>query len=425
MGDLLRRYWMPVAGVTEFDRRATKALRLFGEDLVMYRDLSGNWGLVDRHCAHRRADLSYGFPEREGIRCNYHGWCFDSTGACIEQPYEDVAHADARMKERVHLKAYPVAEKGGLLWAYMGPQPAPELPDWEAFSWPNGFRQIVLSEIPCNWFQCQENSIDPVHFEWMHNNWSLRQKGVLHPYSAPHKEVGFEEFEHGFLYKRVRGNATRQDPLWAVGRVCLWPNGVFLGDHFEWRVPIDDEHTLSVCWSFTRVPREAEPYAQESIPTWYGPIRDDEGSWISSHVMNQDFVAWVGQGVVADRSLEMLSPSDKGITMIRRRFFEELEAVAAGADPKGLLRDPDKNRRIVLPMAHREIFTEGLPLDELRAHPIFGRHLFHYPFQAGQPEAVAQAYRQAMGLDRLQAAGHEAAVAAGAAPSSVSPARTT
>jgi len=399
MGDLLRRYWMPIAGVTEFDRRATKPMRLFGEDLVLYRDLEGNWGLVDRHCPHRRADLAYGFPESEGLRCNYHGWRFGADGSCLEQPYEDVAHPEARMKDRIRITAYPVQEKAGLLWAYMGPAPAPLVPDWEAFSWPNGFRQIVISEIPCNWFQCQENSIDPVHFEWMHNNWSLRQQGVLQPYSPAHKETGFEEFEHGFLYRRVRGNGRKEDPMWAVGRVCLWPNAVFLGDHFEWRVPIDDENTLSVCWSYTRVPRESEPYVQASIPAWHGPIRDEHGDWISSHVMNQDFVAWVGQGRIADRSLENLSASDRGITMIRKKFFEELDAVAAGADPKGVLRDPDRNHEVGLPLAFREILTGGMPLAELKAHPIFGRHLHDYVFQAGQPEPVARAYREAMGLE--------------------------
>ena len=187
--------------------------------------------------------------------------------------------------------------------------------------------------------------------------------------------------------------------MWAVGRVCLWPNAVFLGDHFEWRVPIDDENTLSVCWSYTRVPRESEPYVQASIPTWHGPIRDEHGDWISSHVMNQDFVAWVGQGRIADRSLENLSASDRGITMIRKKFFEELDTVAAGADPKGVLRDPDRNHKVELPLAFREILTGGMPLAELKAHPIFGRHLHDYVFQAGQPEPVARAYREAMGLD--------------------------
>ncbi len=400
MGNLLRRYWMPVAGVSEFETRDTKPMRLFGEELVLYRDLSGTWGMVARNCPHRRADLSYGYVEKKGLRCNYHGWSFDETGACVEQPYEDTAHPDVGMKNKIRITSYPVQEKGGLLWVYMGPQPQPLLPDWEAFSWPNGFRQIVISEIPCNWFQCQENSIDPVHFEWMHNNWSLRLSGKTGPYSPEHKKVGFEEFEHGYLYKRIRGNKTEDDPHWSIGRVCLWPNAVFLGDHFEWRVPIDDERTLSVCWSYTRVPTEQDPYVQESIPTWYGPIKDEEGRWISSHVMNQDFVAWVGQGVISDRTQENLGASDRGIVMIRKKFFDEMEAVAAGAEPKGLIRDETQNHRIELPIAHRREVVDGVSLAELKAHPIFGRHLHGYLFQAGQPEAVNQAYLKAMGLDK-------------------------
>ena len=86
MGDLLRRYWMPIAGISEFDGRSTRPLRLMGEDLVLYKDLGGRYGLVDRRCAHRRADLAYGMVEQEGLRCNYHGWRFDAGGHCIERP---------------------------------------------------------------------------------------------------------------------------------------------------------------------------------------------------------------------------------------------------------------------------------------------------------------------------------------------------
>ena len=164
MGDLLRRYWMPIAGVYEFDQASTKPIRLMGEDLVLYRDLSGTYGLVQRQCPHRRADLSFGMVEAQGLRCSYHGWQFNQHGACIHQPFEDTAHPERDAKARVQLTAYPVQAKGGMLWAYMGPLPAPLLPDWEAFSWDNGFTQVVLSEVPCNWFQCQENSIDTVHF---------------------------------------------------------------------------------------------------------------------------------------------------------------------------------------------------------------------------------------------------------------------
>ena len=144
-----------------------------GEDLVLYKDLSGQYGLLDRHCPHRRADLSYGIVEECGLRCNYHGWLFDATGTCIEQPFEDIDAPEMRFRDQIRIKAYKVQALAGLLWAYLGPEPAPLVPNWEPFTWKNGFVQIVFSEVPCNWFQCQENSIDPVHFEWMHDNWSV------------------------------------------------------------------------------------------------------------------------------------------------------------------------------------------------------------------------------------------------------------
>ena len=184
MGALLRRYWHPVAAVAELEDHPTKPVRLLGEDLVLYKDLGGNYGLLDRHCAHRRADLCYGFVEETGLRCNYHGWLYDHSGRCTGQPYEEMADPASTYKERIRLKAYRVAPRAGLLWAYLGPDPAPLVPNWEPFTWANGFVQIVFSVVPCNWFQCQENSIDPVHFEWMHDNWSVRLKGAAGPYGS-------------------------------------------------------------------------------------------------------------------------------------------------------------------------------------------------------------------------------------------------
>ena len=398
MGGLLRRYWMPIAGVSEFDARSTKPVRLLGEDLVLYKDLSGAYGLVDRRCAHRRADLAYGMVEQHGLRCNYHGWCFNQTGQCVSQPFEDTCFPERNAKERVRIKAYPVQSKGGMLWAYLGPQPAPLLPDWEAFSWPNGFAQVVISEVPCNWFQCQENSIDPVHFEWMHENWGKRLRTGDTALGPTHLKLEFDEFEHGFVYRRVKEDTDENDDAWTIGRVCLWPNGFFLGEHFEWRVPIDDENTLSVTWKYTRVPRGREPYVQDSIPTWYGPVKDADGRWIDTHVMNQDFLAWVGQGVIADRTREHLGASDRGIVAIRRRFFEDMEAVAAGAEPKGTIRDPARNVRVPLPMMDRAQTLEGHTVEQILASPRMKLFYTTYIFQAGQPEAVQRAFSQAMGI---------------------------
>ena len=397
MGDLLRRYWQPIGGASELEKNSIKPIRLFGENLVLYKDLNGTFGLVDRHCPHRRADMSYGWVESGGIRCGYHGWRYDETGACLEQPYEDTANPKPS-KAGCEIKAYPVREMAGLLWAYMGPRPAPELPVWEPFTWGNGFREIVLADVPCNWFQAQENSIDPVHFEWMHDHWGQRLRGDNASRAPKHLKLKFEEFDHGFVYKRVREGQSEQDRYWTVGRVALWPNGFYLGSHFEWRVPVDDENTLSVAWFFVRVPKGREPYVQNSVPTWVSPIKGDDGRWITSHVINQDIVAWVGQGVIADRAKENLRSSDIGITMMRQRLFDELEAIKAGRDPKGIIRDPNMAQSIELPNMARELNTQGIPLEEFQNDPLLRQRLKEFRHHFGQPPEVRAAFCEAMGI---------------------------
>jgi 5,5'-dehydrodivanillate O-demethylase len=401
MGALLRRYWMPVAAVAELDDAPTKPVRLLGEDLVLYKDTRGSYGLLDRHCPHRRADLTYAFVEECGLRCNYHGWQYDERGRCIAQPFEEIAHPDARYKDRVTIKAYPVEAKAGLLWAYLGPAPAPLVPTWEPFTWTNGFVQIVFSEIPCNWLQAQENSIDPVHFEWLHGNWSRAMKGIAGR-SPTHLKIAFDEFAYGIAYRRILEGQAEDSELWTVGRTCLWPNCLFTGAHFEWRVPIDDGNMLSVGWFFDRVPNEMEPFAQDRIPYWYGPIKDEKtGRWITSHVMNQDFVAWVGQGTVSDRTQEHLGESDRGVAMMRRKLVEQMEVVARGGEPMAVIRDATLNRCITLPIIDRERFVKGFPKTKIASEiqktpgPVLPEG---FVFQAGQPADVTLAYRRAMGL---------------------------
>jgi 5,5'-dehydrodivanillate O-demethylase len=399
MGKLLRCYWMPVAGVSEFDSIQSKALKILGEDLVLYKDLSGHFGLVDRHCVHRRADLSAGMVEERGIRCHYHGWLFNANGDCLEQPYEDTAHPQANSKSRIKIKSYPTEVKGGLIWAYFGQAPSPQLPDWEAFSWKNGFVQVVISSVPCNWFQCQENSIDPVHFEWMHENWGNRLRTNKLEFGAKHLKVDFKEFEHGFTYHRIKEGSDEQDEAWQIGRVCLWPNGFFLGEHFEWRVPIDDENTLSVTWKYTRVPKEMEPFEQSVIPTWYGPVFDEKGQPINTHVMNQDFLAWMGQGTVADRTKEHIGASDKGIVMMRKRFFDELQNHADQKPLKAIILDASMNHHIQLPMVYGHQVTQSRSIQEIKEHKSLYPFYKSYVFQAGQPDWVKKMSSQALGIE--------------------------
>jgi 5,5'-dehydrodivanillate O-demethylase len=393
MGELMRRYWHPIAAVAQLDEEPARAVRLLGEDLVLYRDGGGRYGLLDRHCPHRRADLSYGMIEACGLRCHYHGWLFDETGACLQQPFEEVAHPEARFRDKIRVKAYPVEAKAGLLWAYLGPPPAPLVPDWDLYH-EVGYKQIVFSEVPCNWFQGQENSIDPVHFEWLHSNWGAALRGQPADRVPPHLKLGFSEFEWGFVYRRVRADTTEADELWTVGRVCLWPNCLYTGK-FEWRVPIDDETTLHVAWFNDPLPGAA-PFEQPRIPYWHGPIVDERtGRWITSHIMNQDFVAWMGQGRIADRTREHLGESDRGVILLRRRMLEEAAVVARGGEPKAVVRDPAKNHKLALP---RVLQGRGAPP---------GREAGPRPmvFHAGQPREIAEEFRRAWDARRESAPG--------------------
>ncbi len=213
---------MPFAAVSELDENSTKAVRLMGEDLVAYKDKSGTYGLIDLHCAHRRADLSYGMVEECGLRCNYHGWQYDETGRCIDQPFEETAHPEANFKDRIHIKAYKVEAKAGMLWAYMGPDSAPELWDWDVYHRP-GYKQVILTHVPCNWLQCAENNLDPVHVEWLHQTWGQDIRGLRDPKNRPnptHLQIDIKEFEWGYYYTRV----MEGDDKWYIYRVAIWPN---------------------------------------------------------------------------------------------------------------------------------------------------------------------------------------------------------
>ena len=124
MGELLRRYWHPIATVPELTAEPVLAVTVLGENLALYRTETGDLGLVAQRCPHRGASLAYGIPESDGLRCAYHGWKFDRAGSCLEQPAEP---KDSTFRERIKIPAYPVQEMGGLIWAYLGPEPAPLL----------------------------------------------------------------------------------------------------------------------------------------------------------------------------------------------------------------------------------------------------------------------------------------------------------
>ncbi|MCH7481838.1 MAG: aromatic ring-hydroxylating dioxygenase subunit alpha [Chloroflexi bacterium] len=400
MGELMRRYWHPIAAATELDERPTKEVRLLGEDLVLYKDRSGTIGLIERTCAHRRVNLAYGIPEEHGLRCMYHGWLYDETGQCIEQPFEETVHPDGRFKEKVRLAGYSVEVLGGLIFAYMGPQPVPLLPRFEPFMWENGWADIALADLPCNWLQCMENSLDPVHLEWLHGYWGVWQRqekaraqgsdaGVFPTIPQPHKRIGFDVFDYGIIKRRITGDTDESHNDWRVGHPIMFPATLFVGSatncSLQFRTPVDDTHTLHITWYFFRAaPGHTEP-PQDVIPHWNVPLHEPDGRLIADLVNHQDFVAWITQGPNADRSREKLGESDKGIILYRKVLKEQMEIVADGGEPMGIVRDPAVNECIELPLERWSNLS----------HP--DRLAKHTPSQAGRPEDHVESIQRVLG----------------------------
>jgi 5,5'-dehydrodivanillate O-demethylase len=356
MGELMRRYWHPVGATSELIARPAKEVRILGEDLVLYRDTSGGYGLIGSRCAHRRTSMVCGVPEEDGLRCMYHGWKYDATGQCTEQPFEETVNPGGRFKSTVKIAGYPVQELGGLLFAYLGPAPAPLLPRWEPLTWANCVRDIALADLPCNWLQCQENSLDPVHVEWLHGyfgKWMQQRAGNTDPLAAPtigsqrlhkvrHLKIGFDAFEHGIIKRRILEGFTEEDEDWAVGHPMLFPNTLLVGNEMQatmqWRVPADDTHTYHVSYYVFRAAPGALAPEQTSVPHRYVPLVDERGNYIVDMTFNQDYMAWITQGPVYERDLERLGESDTGIILFRQMLKQQLEIVLDGGEPMNVFR---------------------------------------------------------------------------------------
>ena len=360
MGDTLRRYWYPIAAVSQMKERDTMPVRLLGEDLVLYRDLSGHFGLLAARCPHRSMSLVYGLPTDCGLRCPYHGWAFDAAGNCTEQPYEDMENPQGRYKDKIKTPAYHVARLGGMLFGYLGPTPVPVLPPWDLFVMDGAMREVGYSVVPCNWLQIMENSLDPVHVEWLHQH---MRNYVLDKLAKPekkrkvqvHKKVGFDEFEHGIIKRRVVDDKSEEDEDWSTGHPVVFPNFLKSGSTstplFQIRVPLDDEHT-AYWWyrcytAASGVP--VQPQTDDEIPFFKAPVPqlDQSGlpQWdILDNNSGQDIVAWITQGSITNRTLENLGRSDKGVVLYRRMLRDAMQAVANGQDPKNVFRDPSLKR---------------------------------------------------------------------------------
>ena len=360
MGNLLRRYWHPIAAISQMKDRDTLPVKILGEELVLYRDLSGTVGLITARCPHRNMSLVYGIPTACGLRCAYHGWLFDETGQCIEQPYEDTENPEGRFKDKIVTPAYKVAELGGMFFGYLGPDPVPVLPPWDLFVMDGVMREVCFAVVPCNWVQIMENSLDPVHVEWLHQN---MRNYVMDKLGTPekkrtrqsHQKVGFDVFEHGIVKRRVLEGGTEEEEDWTVGHPVVFPNilksGSASAPAFQIRVPMDDEST-AYWWyrCYTEVSGvPIEPQAPDEIPYYTAPVPQLDPSglpqWdVLDNNSGQDIVAWITQGAITDRTHENLGRSDKGVVLYRKMLEEAAQAVEAGEDPVNVIRDLSVNR---------------------------------------------------------------------------------
>jgi 5,5'-dehydrodivanillate O-demethylase oxygenase subunit len=371
MGSLQRQYWHPVATEASLRRDPIQRVRILGEDLVLFMDLSGRAGLVPERCPHRGASLGYGFPEVEGIRCPYHGWLFSTEGECLEQPNQ--TNDLPRFRQECHIKGYKVELMGGLVFAYLGPDPVPQLPPWDLLTLEESrtrFRDIGSAVVPCNWLQIAENSLDPTHVEWLHGrlfNYHLQRAGeepspVL---GGHHIKLGFDPFEYGIIKRRLREGQTEEDEDWRIGHPLVFPamlkvGGKFLSS-FQLRTPVDDEHTLYFWYCWYDVPDGYEDVVEEvrALPGDY-PVQvvKPDGTFSLAHIDSQDVMAWASQGARTDRAGEHLSQGDRGVVMYRKLLEDQLDRHEAGEDPMNVFRKPFDGP-LELPLEHKEIGIGG------------------------------------------------------------------
>jgi 5,5'-dehydrodivanillate O-demethylase len=402
-GELLRRYWQPACFAADLtDERPAKRVQIMHEELIVFRDQQGNYGCVAEHCAHRGVSLYYGFVEDCGIRCPYHGWKYATAdGRCLEQPFEPQG---STYKERVRQRAYPVEKLSGILFVYMGPQPAPLLPRWDVLVWEDGQRKLErFPVLECNWLQAQENSADITHTYFLHGH-TLYEQGYrgrkVDYFHRPFEQYGFQPFEWGIIKSwRYASGGSPMGAERGGGNPLIFPNmlrvmqGPWHGLH--WRVPIDDEHTRIFWAGFIRHQGRATPEELESPPIEdVPPARGPDGEYHMTDFYDHDTMAWETQGALFDRSEEHLGASDRGIVLFRRMLREQIEAVQRGDEPMALVRDPAQNRIVDLPAwVVEEVETEkvavhvgDVPMDRPMAEVFDDRHeVFEVPFGAARP----------------------------------------
>lgn len=318
-------------------RGAPLGVRILGEDLVLYRDLSGTLGLMDRHCPHRSSSLEYGRPRETGLSCPYHGWTFDETGACLAMPGEP---AESRFCEKVSIKTYPVREQGGLIWTWMGDGEAPALPQIDVIAADGGVRIVENFCLwPANWFQIVENSVDQVHTGILHGEDSARADVW-----SRIPDVDWHGDDSGIQTVQIRGDYARTNYLRLPTTILLnqpWPGGKFSWPRYSaiFRTPVDDNHTL--LFHVTHVPE-----VKGEMPVLPDGMEFPAARLVRT-LFEQDYRAIITQGRPVDRTVERLGTTDRGIIMLRKMVMDGIDAVRRGEDPDGVLRGAAGDRLLV------------------------------------------------------------------------------
>jgi nitrite reductase/ring-hydroxylating ferredoxin subunit len=348
MGELLRRYWHPVGLVADAGA-IPREVRVLGEDLILFRDGDGRAGLVHARCAHRGTTLHFGKVEPRGIRCCYHGWLFDVEGHCLEQPCEPDG---GRHRGLVRQPWYPVQERYGLIFAYMGPpERKPVLPRYEALDVLDEGEFIDADDtsigsggaavVPCNWLQHFENVMDPFHVPILHGTFSGTQFTEA---MSRMPRVAFDYTERGvksLQLRTVEGGKVMHRVTEVVLPTLRVVANPFVGgfgrvESIGWTLPIDDTHYR--IYTAGRV-REKGVFLPRGAGATTTRRRWADMTEAERRSAPGDWEAQVGQGPITFHSEEHLETSDKGVVMVRRLLQRQLEAVKAGDDPINVSRD--------------------------------------------------------------------------------------
>jgi phenylpropionate dioxygenase-like ring-hydroxylating dioxygenase large terminal subunit len=387
MGALFRQFWIPVclsAQVPEADGPQVR-LKVLGEELLAFRATDGRIGLIERRCRHRGADLYYGRNEGGGVRCAFHGWKFDAEGRCVDAPTLDPEQFQ-RLDDKTGIRAYPTREWGDFVWAYLGPLPVPALPMMEFALVPPSHRHVSKKFQECNWAQAAEGAVDTAHFSFLHmpvtssaDDLPAKARQATRGYSA--NTMGTDHVRWMRDDSRPKFSIVRHDAGLALGgsrqagdgrlywRIAQYlmpahaytPSAVH-GEtyHGQSFIPIDDEN----CWVYVYSWNPVRPLTGEEradyasggaiypvMDAQYMPVRNRGNDYLLDRrrqktenftgiqgISEQDACIQDSQGRIADRTRELLGPTDAGITQFRRLMLDAARALQQSQRPPAATR---------------------------------------------------------------------------------------